>query len=145
MCSMRRHVRLWFCTLAPATLRDDRCRDVPKATPHIQNALCRAIALQPRRGGRCWIYETCSESHSASTLVGRYFWGSVRKKEGKTSSSACKAARPPRTISNFVDLAHRKTRDGFEGHRRVPYDLSDPSLALGSRSTSSAMVGVRDP
>ena len=119
--------------------------NVPKATPHIQKHLRRAIALQRRRGGRYSIYKTCSESLSASILVGRYFWGSARKKEGKTSSSACKAARPPRTISNFVDLAYRKTRDGFEGHRRVPYDLSDPSLALGSRSTSSAMVGDRDP
>ena len=125
--SMRRYERSWACTFAPARSSCDDAIGGRKATPHIQNALCRAIALQQRRGGRCRIYKTCSESHSASILVGRYFGGSARKKEGKTSSSACKAARPPRTISQNVHLAHRKTWGLFWEHGACVLSVYDPS------------------
>ena len=78
-------------------------------------------------------------------MVGRYFWGRVRRKEGKRSSCACKHPRPPRTISKFADLAHRKTGDGFRAHGRVPMAYCDPSLVLGSRRRSSEMLEIAPP
>ena len=142
---MLRYRRLWECTCAPTRSSCDDAIAGRKPTPHNQNALRRAIALEQGRGGQGWVYKTCSKSKTASILVGRYFWGEVRRKEGKRSSCTCKHPRPPRTISKFADLAHRKTGDGFRAHGRVPSAYCDPSLVLGSRRRSSEMLEIAPP
>ena len=142
---MRRYRRSWACTCAPTRSSCDDAIGGRKTTPHIQNVLCCAIALERGRGGQSWVYKTCSESKTASILVGEYFWGEVRRKEGKRSSCTCKHPRPPRTISKFADLAHRKTGDGFRAHGRVPSAYCDPSLVLGSRRRSSEMLEIASP
>ena len=143
--SMRRYRRSWACTCVPARSSCDDAIAGRKPTPHNQNALRRAIALEQGRGGQGWVYKTCSKSKTASILVGRYFWGEVRRKEGKRSSCTCKHPRPPRTISKFADLAHRKTGDGFRAHGRVPLAYCDPSLVLGSRQRSPEMLEIAPP